>query len=60
VRGSTRRRGAAAESEGPGSLTAGRLPDVLEVAYTALLAAVSVLIAWFSFYVLYKLFKGQS
>jgi hypothetical protein len=32
---------------------------MLEVFYTALLVAVSILIAWFSFYVVYKLYKGQ-
>ena len=32
---------------------------MLEVAYTALLVAVSILIAWFSVYVVYKLYKGQ-
>jgi hypothetical protein len=36
-----------------------RLGDVLEVFFTGLLVAVSVLIAWFSFYVVYKLYKGQ-
>ena len=33
---------------------------MLEVVYTALLVAVSILIAWFSFYVVYKLYKGLS
>jgi hypothetical protein len=33
---------------------------MLEVVYTGLLVAVSILIAWFSFYVVYKLYKGQS
>lgn len=32
---------------------------MLEVVYTGLLVAVSILIAWFSFYVVYKLYKGQ-
>jgi hypothetical protein len=32
---------------------------MLEVAYTGLLVAVSILITWFSFYVVYKLYKGQ-
>jgi hypothetical protein len=32
----------------------------MEIAYTALLVAVSLLIGWFSLYVVYKLFKGQS
>lgn len=33
---------------------------MLEIIYTGLLVAVSMLIAWFSFYVVYKLYKGQS
>jgi hypothetical protein len=36
-----------------------RLGSVLEVFFTGLLVAVAVLIAWFSFYVVYKLYKGQ-
>jgi hypothetical protein len=32
---------------------------VLEIVYTALLVAVSILIGWFSVYVVYKLYKGQ-
>lgn len=32
---------------------------MLEVVYTGLLVAVSILITWFSFYVVYKLYKGQ-
>jgi hypothetical protein len=32
---------------------------MLEFVYTGLLVAVSILIAWFSFYVVYKLYKGQ-
>ena len=30
------------------------------IAFTGLLVAVSILIAWFSFYVVYKLYKGQA
>lgn len=33
---------------------------MLEVVFTALLVAVSILIGWFSLYVVYKLYKGQS
>ena len=40
-------------------MVAARLVGVLEVFFTGLLVAVSVLIAWFSFYVVYKLYKGQ-
>jgi hypothetical protein len=32
---------------------------MLEFVYTGLLVAVSILITWFSFYVVYKLYKGQ-
>jgi hypothetical protein len=32
---------------------------MLEVVYTGLLVVVSLVIAWFSFYVVYKLYKGQ-
>lgn len=32
---------------------------MLEVVYTGLLVVVSLLIAWFSVYVVYKLYKGQ-
>jgi hypothetical protein len=32
---------------------------MLEIVYTGLLVAVSILITWFSFYVVYKLYKGQ-
>lgn len=32
---------------------------MLEFVYTGLLIAVSILITWFSFYVVYKLYKGQ-
>jgi len=32
---------------------------VLEIVYTALLVAVSILIGWFSVYVVYRLYKGQ-
>jgi hypothetical protein len=40
-------------------IVAARLALVLEVFFTGLLVAVSILIAWFSFYVVYKLYKGQ-
>jgi cell division protein FtsL len=33
---------------------------VLEVAYTGLLVVIFLLIAWFSVYVVYKLYQGQS
>lgn len=33
--------------------------DALEIAYLILLILTSVLIAWFSLYVVYKLFQGQ-
>jgi cell division protein FtsL len=33
---------------------------VLEVIYTGLLVAIFLLIAWFSVYVVYKLYQGQS
>jgi hypothetical protein len=33
---------------------------VLEVAYTGLLVIIFALIAWFSVYVVYKLYQGQS
>lgn len=33
---------------------------MLEVAYTALLVVIFLLIAWFSGYVVYKLYQGQS
>ena len=33
---------------------------MLEFVYTGLLVAVSILITWFSFYVIYKLYDGQS
>ena len=32
---------------------------VLELVYTGLLALSSLLIGWFTFYVLYKLYEGQ-
>lgn len=32
----------------------------IEIFYTALLVLSSLLIGWFSVYVVYKLFKGQS
>ena len=32
---------------------------VLEIFYTSLLVLVSLLIGWFTFYVVYKLFAGQ-
>lgn len=32
----------------------------LELVYTSLLVLSSLVIGWFSFYVVYKLFKGQS
>jgi hypothetical protein len=32
---------------------------VLEIFYTGLLVAVSILIGWFSVQVVYKLYKGQ-
>ncbi len=32
---------------------------MLEASYTALLVVMFLVIAWFSVYVLYKLFKGQ-
>ena len=32
---------------------------MVEVFFTSLLVLVSVVIAWFAFYVVYKLFKGQ-
>jgi hypothetical protein len=32
---------------------------MLEFVYTGLLVAVSILITWFSFYVVYKLYNGQ-
>lgn len=32
----------------------------IEIAYTSLLVLSSLLIGWFSVYVVYKLFKGQS
>lgn len=32
---------------------------MLEFVYTGLLVAVSILITWFSFYVVYKLYSGQ-
>ena len=40
-------------------IVAARLAPVLEVFFTGLLVAVSILIAWFSFYVVYKLYKRQ-
>jgi cell division protein FtsL len=33
---------------------------VLEVIYTGLLVVIFLLIAWFSVYVVYKLYQGQS
>jgi hypothetical protein len=33
---------------------------MLEVIYTGLLVAAIVVAGWFSFYVVYKLFKGQA
>jgi len=33
---------------------------VLEVVYTSLLVVIFLLIAWFSVYVVYKLYQGQS
>jgi cell division protein FtsL len=32
---------------------------VLEVVYTSLLVAIFLLVAWFSVYVVYKLYQGQ-
>jgi len=32
---------------------------VLEIVYTAILAVAFLFIAWFSFYVVYKLYQGQ-
>ena len=32
---------------------------MLEFVYTGLLAAVSILVGWCSFYVVYKLYNGQ-
>lgn len=37
----------------------GRLNLVLEHFFTGLLVAATIAIAWFSGYVIYKLFKGQ-
>ena len=36
-----------------------RLARMMETFFTGLLVAVSVLIAWFSIYVVYKLYQGQ-
>ena len=36
-----------------------RLAPMMETFFTELLVAVSVLIAWFSIYVVYKLYQGQ-
>ena len=33
---------------------------MIEVFYTGLLVAVALVITWFAFYVVYKLYKGQS
>ena len=35
------------------------LPGVLELFYTGLLGVSALLIGWFTFYVLYKLYEGQ-
>jgi cell division protein FtsL len=32
---------------------------VLEIAYTSLLVVIALIIAWFSVYVVYKLYQGQ-
>jgi hypothetical protein len=40
---------------------AGRnIADVLEFFYTGLLVVIALLITWFSGYVVYKLYQGQS
>lgn len=33
--------------------------DAIEIAYTCLLVAVFAVVAWFSLYVVYKLYQGQ-
>lgn len=33
--------------------------NTLEIFYTGLLVVVAMIITWFSFYVVYKLYKGQ-
>lgn len=45
--------------DGPRPPTYSRTVLALEIFYTGLLVAVSLLIGWFTFYVVYKLYAGQ-
>lgn len=37
-----------------------RRVDAIEIFFTSLLVLVSIVIAWFAVYVVYKLYKGQA